>query len=513
MIAGKSMDQEICLILSIEPPRSSLLWRFRRSRNCADSPSTLTRAPSERSSQKKDSSRNQPGARIRTQLNGMVHFRGKWVNCTKLVAEYAWGLARAWAAVAALLCVPRHSKALVDWIRLALLLAGDVEPNPGPRQRRAKSSLFWKHKETKNKVHFATLMDVCHLKNAELQPKVQRQSRALRSRRRLWSLRIFYWTGLLCVPGDCRNNHGCHWQIERLWRTSIWCSICLFSGKIGGCSQISEKSQIGMSRCLDASSTTQMAKIMQKRWRLCDTSWTKLGRSPISWIAMGDTIRRSFVKTWMGGSAELGMYVRSSETRVVSVSICGWPQKWLERSRKWIPCGRNWKMRIPLFRSNYRRYSFILNRKRYGGRKITGVTGVTVDTVFHKNVLCGVGCKKWHYVRGSRIQAFTFSSQDHGRLSGVWFVLWWCVCCCVVVVRVCGVWWSLAHTLSLLFSLLPLLGTFIATANELHGMFPPLLLPPLLASLLPPSHTQKKEGPFHYRNISGEEFIFYYSFK
>ena len=103
------------------------------------------------------------------------------------------------------------------------------------------------------------------------------------------------------------------------------------------------KIQIGMSRCLDTSSTTQMAKMMGKRWRLCDTSWTKLGRSPISWIAMGDTIRRSFVRTWMGGSAELGMDARSSETSVVSASICGWPQKWLEWSRTWIPCGRNWK--------------------------------------------------------------------------------------------------------------------------------------------------------------------------
>ena len=37
-------------------------------------------------------------------------------------------------------------------------------------------------------------------------------------------------------------------------------------------------------------------------------------------------------------------------------------------------------------------------------------------------------------------------------------------------------------------------GTFIATANELH--FPPLLLPPLLSSLLSPSHTQKREGLF-----------------
>ena len=32
---------------------------------------------------------------------------------------------------------PARSKALADWIRLALLLAGDVEPNPGPRQRRS----------------------------------------------------------------------------------------------------------------------------------------------------------------------------------------------------------------------------------------------------------------------------------------------------------------------------------------------------------------------------------------
>ena len=30
-------------------------------------------------------------------------------------------------------------------------------------QLKAKRRLFWKHKETKKKVHFATLMDICHL--------------------------------------------------------------------------------------------------------------------------------------------------------------------------------------------------------------------------------------------------------------------------------------------------------------------------------------------------------------
>ena len=35
---------------------------------------------------------------------------------------------------------------------------------------KSKKEVFWKHKETKKKVHFATLMDICHLKNAELVP-------------------------------------------------------------------------------------------------------------------------------------------------------------------------------------------------------------------------------------------------------------------------------------------------------------------------------------------------------
>ena len=60
-----------------------------------------------------------PGTHLHTQLSGMVHYRGKWANRTKLATEYAWGLARAWAAVAAPLCEPRRSKALADWIRLA----------------------------------------------------------------------------------------------------------------------------------------------------------------------------------------------------------------------------------------------------------------------------------------------------------------------------------------------------------------------------------------------------------
>ena len=33
---------------------------------------------------------------------------------------------------------------------------------------------LWKHKRGRNKVHLATLTDICHLKNAELEPKYQK---------------------------------------------------------------------------------------------------------------------------------------------------------------------------------------------------------------------------------------------------------------------------------------------------------------------------------------------------
>ena len=79
-----------------------------------------------------------------------------------------------------------------------------------------------------------------------------------------------------------------------------------------------------MFRRLDSSSTTCMAKIMGKFWRTRGTWWTKLVRSSVSWIAMWNTISGSSFRTLIGEKTELGMFVRSSERGMMSVSICGW---------------------------------------------------------------------------------------------------------------------------------------------------------------------------------------------
>ena len=102
------------------------------------------------------------------------------------------------------------------------------------------------------KVHFASLMDICHLKNAELETKHQKCKRTRRAPRwyckrlfrRLCSIhwtriisitsgrrgisdtlneKIFrgiYWTRFVCVSNDSSENNGCHCKTTWFCRTS-----------------------------------------------------------------------------------------------------------------------------------------------------------------------------------------------------------------------------------------------------------------------------------------------------
>ena len=75
----------------------------------------------------------------------------------------------------------------------------------------------------KKKVHFATLMDICHLKNADLQfSEVSRSCRTPRRHceRRLWSLCSFYWRRPVCITNDGNKSSVCHCTTTRLSDTS-----------------------------------------------------------------------------------------------------------------------------------------------------------------------------------------------------------------------------------------------------------------------------------------------------
>ena len=86
--------------------------------------------------------------------------------------------------------------------------------------------------------------------------EVQRSSRTSRRhcKRRFWRPCSIHWTRLICITSDCRKSKGCHCKATRFWWTSSWCSICIHSGKVGGCSKIDQNSNIRMSRYMDTSS-------------------------------------------------------------------------------------------------------------------------------------------------------------------------------------------------------------------------------------------------------------------
>ena len=83
------------------------------------------------------------------------------------------------------------------------------------------------------KVHFASLMDLCHLKNSELDrastSQVQRQSRAPRWHFEGWFriIRSIYSTRIIIIiiTNDSRKSHGHYFNTTGMRRTSSRCSI------------------------------------------------------------------------------------------------------------------------------------------------------------------------------------------------------------------------------------------------------------------------------------------------
>ena len=123
--------------------------------------------------------------------------------------------------------------------------------------------LFEPRKEGKT-VHFASLLDICHLKNSELEPKVQKYKGRVVLRGDIVkddsvSYAVFTEQGSSAsqmtaakIMDIISRLPGCDGQAAET--VSV-----LYPSKNGRCSQIVENSQIGVSRQLNSSTTTRMA--------------------------------------------------------------------------------------------------------------------------------------------------------------------------------------------------------------------------------------------------------------
>ena len=111
------------------------------------------------------------------------------------------------------------AKAAVDkeWEKLEKIPAWDLA------KVRSKSEVIDEARTKGAKVHFAPLMDICHLKNAELETKHQKYKGRVVLRGDIVeddSASYAVFARIISITNDGSKSHGYHIQIARVRRTS-----------------------------------------------------------------------------------------------------------------------------------------------------------------------------------------------------------------------------------------------------------------------------------------------------
>ena len=173
-------------------------------------------------------------------------------------------------------------------------------------------------------------------------PKVQRSSCSPRwyCERRSWVLCSIHTTRIISITNDSSKSHGYHLQTAWLRWTSSWRNICFYPGKNGGCSQITENSQIGVSGHLDSSTTTQMAKVMVQYGRPSRSAWAKSVWSSFGRPVMGKAVWENPIEVRLGEGFRLVTLIHTSWKRIILICVCGWHQIDWKENKTLIRCGK-----------------------------------------------------------------------------------------------------------------------------------------------------------------------------
>ena len=129
------------------------------------------------------------------------------------------------------------------------------------QSKEQKKEVILEAQKEQRTVHFASLMDIRHLKNAELEPKLQKYKGRVVLRGDIvkddsGAHAVFTEQGSSASQMTAAKEMDVIAKITWLLRKSSWCSFRVHSSKIGGRSQIAQNSKVRMSRYLDTSSTT-----------------------------------------------------------------------------------------------------------------------------------------------------------------------------------------------------------------------------------------------------------------
>ena len=206
--------------------------------------------------------------------------------------------------------------------------------------------------------------------------KIQRSSCTPRWHGERWFRIVcsIYTTKFTSITNDSSKSHGYHLQTAGLRWTSSRRSISLYPSENGRCSQIIENSKIGVSRHLDSSTTTQMAKIMVQYGRPSRSSWRECVRSSFGRTIVGKAIWENPIEIWLGENSKLGMSLCSSWKRIILICVCGWHKIGWKETKHWSDVESTQR------RSRFRRTNIFLG---------SCTLGLHSTTMRNKQTYCG----------------------------------------------------------------------------------------------------------------------------
>ena len=149
-------------------------------------------------------------------------------------------------------------------------------------------------------VHFASLMDICHLKNAELEAKHQK------------------YKGRVVLRGDIvKDNSG---------------SYAVFTEQGSSASQMTAAKIMDIISRLPGCDGQAADAVSAYTHGPSRSSWKESVRSSFSRTIMGKAIWENPIETWMGENSKLWMSLCSSWRRIILICVCGWHKiGWKER--------------------------------------------------------------------------------------------------------------------------------------------------------------------------------------
>ena len=159
-------------------------------------------------------------------------------------------------------------------------------------------------------------------------PEIQRSSCTPRRHgaRWFWILCSIHRARIISITNDGRKSNVYHIKTTRMRRTSSRRKICFSPDNDGRCTIVIENFQIGVSRHMESSATTQMAKIMVQNGRPSRSSWTKSVWSSFGRTTMGKAIWENPFEIRVGESFQLRMLIRTPWKRIILICVCGWHQ-------------------------------------------------------------------------------------------------------------------------------------------------------------------------------------------